>query len=281
MDSLTAVFITCADQNNCAPSNQNVFANSWGFRENAVDQSVLQRTYVALSADLWGGGHLQPYSSFEYMIYSNLLTPPSQTMPINLPITIRATDTSGTDSTMLTALAALAHEMGHIYWWKLDVEDLDCNNNNNYFWRFSWTPMPAASLRFHGFGMEQPPNSVGLGGSVPKANHKHKDQVLKDYGNGDDMHVARAYQDLNNIYGNGYWASLFATVTPDEDFVETYKLWALTSASPGLNSLQITIPSYPTAYLVNPFNPVGFIADPQYDLYNKLQWIKACFAWPS
>ena len=45
LDSITAVFITCADQNNCAASNQNVVTNSWGYRENAIDQSVLLRSF--------------------------------------------------------------------------------------------------------------------------------------------------------------------------------------------------------------------------------------------
>jgi hypothetical protein len=106
LDALTAVFITCADQTNCAPSSQNVFTNSWGYRENALDQSVLQRTYVALSADLWNGGNLQLYSSFETSLYFSLLNS-GQASPVDLPITIQATDTTGADSKTLTALAAL------------------------------------------------------------------------------------------------------------------------------------------------------------------------------
>jgi hypothetical protein len=161
----------------------------------------------------------------------------------------------------------------------LDVENLICDYNNDFFSKYSWN-RAAAAIRFHGFGKEQPPNNLGFGGSVPRNNHSHKDQVLKDYGNGDAAHKVKAYRDLDNIYDYGYWASLFATVTPDEDFVETYKLWALTSASPGLNSLQITVNGYSPVYLVNP-NPPGFMTDNQSDLYNKIQWIQACFAWPN
>src|SRR5262245_23456769 len=61
LDDLNNVFITCSDPRNCAPSSQDIFNNSWGYRENAATQSVLQHTYVALSADLWNGGSVQPY----------------------------------------------------------------------------------------------------------------------------------------------------------------------------------------------------------------------------
>ncbi len=102
--------------------------------------------------------------------------------------------------------------------------------------------------------------------------------MKNDYGNGDNTHKVKASADLSEIYSNGLWASLFSTVTPDEDFVETYKLWALTDA--GLSTLKITV-SGQAAYLVNPTNPVGFWADGQSDLYLKSQWIKRCFQWPS
>ncbi|MBV9018143.1 MAG: hypothetical protein JO058_21040 [Alphaproteobacteria bacterium] len=271
LTDLTAVFISCLDPSNCVPSGQNIFLGSWGYRENAATQSALQHTYVALSADLWPTTLKQPpmkYSQFEYVLLDNLLQIPPP--PASQPVTIYANP----DTPALTVLAALAHELGHIYWWKLDAENFDCPHNLGFFSDISWKSPPDPTLRFHKFGVEQSPNSAGKGGSVPKSGHNHKDQVKKDI----PTNSSHANQDLDNIYDNGYWASMFATVTPDEDFVETYKLWALTAA--GLNSLQVTVPGYATAYLVNPSSPIGFFTDGQSDLYAKADWVQSCFAWP-
>ena len=55
-------------------------------------------------------------------------------------------------------------------------------------------------------------------------------------------------RELKVVYGfpptTPRWASLFAFLAPDEDFIETYKLWVLTNARTGdaLTSLQITMP---------------------------------------
>jgi hypothetical protein len=50
---------------------------------------------------------------------------------------------------------------------------------------------------------------------------------------------------LHRIYGiGGHWASLFAAFSPDEDFVESFKLYVLANTVPTttqLASLPITI----------------------------------------
>jgi hypothetical protein len=130
LSDLTSVFITCADAANCVPSGQYPFLTSWGYRENAATQSMLQHTYVALSADLWPTTLNQPpitYSQFEYVILDNLLQIPPP--PASQPVTI----TTDPDTSTLTVLAALAHELGHVYWWKLGIEDFDCPNNYGFF----------------------------------------------------------------------------------------------------------------------------------------------------
>ncbi len=115
LDQITNVFITC-DLNNCTPSQNSSFYTTWGYRENAINQSALQQTFISLSINIWSNsGKLQPYSSFEMSIYSNLL--PNQDPLIG----INASDSQGSDHTEWTILAALAHELGHIYWWKLDA----------------------------------------------------------------------------------------------------------------------------------------------------------------
>jgi hypothetical protein len=53
---------------------------------------------------------------------------------------------------------------------------------------------------------------------------------------------ADATAGITGIYGNGEFVSLFAAVTPEEDFVETYKYRALAAAKdPNLQSLDLAI----------------------------------------
>jgi hypothetical protein len=40
------------------------------------------------------------------------------------------------------------------------------------------------------------------------------------------------------------WASIFAAMSPDEDFVETYKFEVLTTANPPLTSVKIKVPGF-------------------------------------
>jgi hypothetical protein len=46
------------------------------------------------------------------------------------------------------------------------------------------------------------------------------------------------------------WASLFAAMSPDEDFVETYKFEVLMTAYPNLTSVKIKVPSVGDADIV-------------------------------
>jgi hypothetical protein len=87
-------------------------------------------------------------------------------------------------------------------------------------------------------------------------------------------------EDLASVYG-GEWASMFATVSPDEDFVETYKMWVLTNAQTNpLTSLKVAIPNTNpqlTPDMVLFFNGT---AGTIYDLYKKGQWVQYCPYWP-
>jgi hypothetical protein len=78
---------------------------------------------------------------------------------------------------------------------------------------------------------------------------------------------------IATVYSDGNWASLFAFVAPDEDFVETYKLWVLANAASGSNlqSLQIQIP-LPTPRTVDVFNNFN---NPNSNLGKKKIWTDA------
>ena len=78
-------------------------------------------------------------------------------------------------------------------------------------------------------------------------------------------------RDLRNVYLN--WVSLLASASPDEDFVETYKLWVLSNS--GLSSLTVTVIPLTPVDLVNQMKTSGN------DLNAKATWLQACMTWPS
>jgi hypothetical protein len=79
-----------------------------------------------------------------------------------------------------------------------------------------------------------------------------------------------AVADLQAMYLSGNWASLFATVSVDEDFIETYKLWILknTNNLGPITSLHINIPSLSAIDILSRFN------NTKTKLYAKTQWIQ-------
>jgi hypothetical protein len=143
--------------------------------------------------------------------------------------------------------------MGHIVWRERDV-------GASAFLAISWAGK-SVQHGFHQFGVEDPTN--------PAQRPPVKADVQYD------LHYlgpAKAAADLQTIY-SGEWASLFATVAPDEDFVETYKLLVLTepSADPtrqALTTLKVTIPGAKGAdVLANLHNPDTKLAQ-------KAKWVR-------
>jgi hypothetical protein len=249
---LDGIFITCADPNHCAGSNQNPFQYSWGYRENKYTQSTLQHKYIGLSEQLWTGNDVPIYSTFENLIASQLLSPYTPTPPIKV--------TAVPDSENLTALAALAHEYGHINWWKFDVEYSKCPTMGTLFSSIYWQQPQKKTQKFHRFGIAQGDKALN---NVPT-----EADIFTDLMN----QSSKTYAHLLTIYG-GAWASLFSAVAPDEDFIETYKLWVLTTASTNpLTSL--------TTNYSNGSDIVANYLTTNTPLNSKYQWITQCFAWP-
>jgi hypothetical protein len=174
LNDLTNVFIICADTSNCAPSTQNAFATSWGYRENANNQSALQHTYAALSADFWptnldGSGKPQPpnlsptmtYQQLELAIISNLWDPNLTQVNIRIDPSryITITPVIANDNP-LTILAMLGHELGHIYWYKATYAPSSCTTNfdTDFSWEVGDDPP-----QFHRFGSRDPNNKIRKG----------------------------------------------------------------------------------------------------------------------
>jgi hypothetical protein len=230
--------------------NMNCYFESWGFRENQGNQSADQGKYVALSQSFWQGGNpAPPYHDYETMIMTNLIGVPGPQYTFANP-----------DTSAMTILATLAHEVGHILWWEKGVAGFSCNNapdGTSQFYTYSWQNQPNTQ-QFHLFGAP-----VSTDTSKSTANLT---TLSTDIQNG---HLDTAANDLTSIYG-GEWASLFGTVSADEDFVETYKLLVLTTAQPGLTSLQIAPPYQP------PFEFMTTYTDSTTKIYAKTQWVRKC-----
>jgi len=244
---------------------------SWGFRENTGNQNPgcavptdTCGTYIALAYTLWNNGTTPAptFHDYENSIAFDLLGAAGPQYGFANP------DTSAT-----TVLAVLAHEMGHILWWKRDVAHFACQTpppgSKRIFRMISWQSV-ADTPQFHQFGAQQHPG-LGVPGNVPSNASPDKDKVLGDI---QALDYDSATDDLEYIYG-GDWASLFATVSPDEDFVETFVLRSLTSAVPSpLQNLQVLIPYNPSVDVV-----IKLYNNSITNLYKKASWIQTCLGY--
>jgi len=247
---LTAVYI---DQSPCAAC----VTKSWGLRERYHQN----QTYVALSSGLWTNGVVPNYSAFEDSVVIPALLGAAS------PITIQANP----DTSTMTVLTALVHELGHVKWWQDKVEKKNsCANpppgSPPYFADYSWPVHDNATPKFQYFGKQRHynPHHPHNGGNQPR-NGVDKDTLIADLG------TPQLNQDLSTIY-NGQWASIFATVTPDEDFIETYVLVALIPAMAQTQGtyLKVTLPDQSQRDLMSYFNNANL------NLYSKAQWVQKC-----
>jgi hypothetical protein len=235
----------------------------WGMRQRLdVDPATkLPRTHIgiaeAVMTDL--AKHRTPYAAYENLLTRALLAPsaPSPTTPVAqvVPLTYTAAlDPANKEPAAITLLGILAHEMGHIVWWERDVGASD-------FPAISWTSK-SVQHGFHEFGVADPEN--------PPQRHPVKADVQYDLRY---LGAAKAAEDLQKVYG-GEWASLFATVAADEDFVETYKLVVLTEPGakqtrPALIALKVTIPGAGGADVLATLN------SPATQSGQKAKWVRA------
>jgi hypothetical protein len=219
---LTGIYVNGPDTCN----DTDCFNASWGYR--AKDGS----TYVAITAGLWNlqcpdGSSPYIYHCFETDLLKttvnwdlkkfNNFTPPQYG------------SAKAADNFDMTILAALAHEVGHVRWYEV----LNPNKSN---WGKNYDPNKLCGNSFFASwysGVNKPPKWRGFGGR--KQNNGLPDIHLSDpqigtidRAKGQDPSYALTYLDW--LYQSTQpWASFFGSITPDEDFVETYKLWILTN----------------------------------------------------
>jgi hypothetical protein len=219
----------CANPDNCP-----VPGDSWGWAQSRPN--VGKGHIVALSAGLWSyASHPTPYADYE----TDLL----QTM---LPLPGANYSAANVDNFSLVLLSALAHEMGHILWYVAvtpyphgqpapDPKDF-CNGT---FFPVSWSLVTAPPQ----WRVElTPAQRYRLWGRTNWPNLHRFAPHVRDIDNSGILPY-RQQQIYGLFAANQAWPSAFGTVSPDEDFVETYRFKILTSElTTPVTSVTITIP---------------------------------------
>ena len=244
--SLTKIYI---DRTGCSSYDPNtctaVPAEAlWAFRAfDGTGKSAGE--FIGTWLGLWKEGHVPVLSKYETARLENLLNWTSSTPPV--------ADFANPDSSAMTMLAVLAHEVGHIFWYDAFVVQANGEANpggttpdfshfcSGTFYtsgatpgglpQGSWLAPPTVSTtRWVSFG-------------DPRNYHKTDDMDLtkliadlnkraRNYPEaGDLLHAIYSGQQLDGTNAqNGRWASALAAFSTDEDFVETFQLFVLMHA---------------------------------------------------
>src|SRR5215469_3270770 len=254
------------DPNTCNLTPDQIADRSWGLRlfSSGTD---FGRRYIALSLGLWNNksGSLwscqgsrtvcaPPFTTYQTALIRTLLSR-LDTNAVNwksqLPEFVSASPNTG----VVTVLAALAHEFGHVHWYDAFVTvpgDQNANESNSckgskFYPPNSWSGRPPSN-RWVTFGKTR--DQTG-----------NRKQALKPLI--DDLHVgppfAPAGDDLYKIFTNKNWIDALAVVSPDEDFVETQEFVVLMNASSPNNLQDLIIQIYGTQV----YSPYDIVLDIQ------------------
>jgi hypothetical protein len=259
--SLTKIYIDrtgCSsyDPSSCTTAPADIL---WGFRAfNSTGNSAGE--FIGTWLGLWQQGqqgHAPVLSQYEKVRIQNLLNWKSANPP--------AVNSANPDTSAMTTLAVLAHELGHIFWY--DAFVIKANGDPNPgglvpdFSQFctpgtfytptsggSWLAPPTVSFtRWVSFG--DPRNyhktdDVDMTKLVADLNKQNRNYPEV----GDLLHGIYSGVQLDKTNAdNGRWASALAAFSTDEDFVETFQLFVLMHAqtqgqvSGPLQNLPITI----------------------------------------
>ena len=240
LSSLDAVWINTAP---CASGNQ-CFTESWGWWRRLLGPPPFSyQRIVGLSASLWS----TTYSGYETQLTQTILQQSGITYSQVQPV----------DDLPTALLAALAHEVGHIRWFEWGVNSNPLNYCAVGNWNFfgGWSPStvfqpPGNSTNGYWRDLLTPNGRAHVRNPVTrKYPYKHSSPPQMDdidaQPDGSPVQEQLIYQLLVPPPPiPAWWASLFAAMSPDEDFIETYKFKVLTDGSGGspLTSATITVP---------------------------------------
>ena len=235
---------------------------AWGLRERLVaNLSGGPREVVGISTKELAtlASAPQPLACYEQMNlrsildYNNPATcgPPAPGQPWEYGVTFSASSDAPAvppaTRTAVATLSVLAHEVGHIRWFDTIIGPAGIAANSprilsnletaatDSFSRICWQ-VGRHQHGFHRFGQA---NAAAFSHCDPTAL-----SVIKAQSGHDSCPICKAARLLNQVY-QGDWGSLFASVAPDEDFVETYRLMVLFGPDGGgpVKDLGISIPN--------------------------------------
>jgi hypothetical protein len=164
------------------------------------------------------------------------------------------TPCSSNDSSALAALAALAHEIGHIRWFEWGINANPggfCSGNFFVGWDPGTTTFQPPGGAHGGYWRDlltfYARERVRSHPAYPYSGYFYTHSVSGGP-QIDDIDIqpgggpAQSFELYSLLSAQSSpWASLFAALSPDEDFVEAYKLKVLMNASPPLTSVSLTI----------------------------------------
>jgi hypothetical protein len=199
---------------------------SWGFRQ----PWAKGKRYIAVSTGLWSLMNRPRYDQFE----TDLLQILADSNAFSFKMASFGFD--------MTLLAALAHEVGHVRWY--DILDPDHKEAAPDFSRLC----DGGFFLSWGNPLTPPPQWRQL--QTPEVQRQQKFIYRHQSGpqtyEFDQAISSRQIEVAGDILqmffgGTASWASYFASLSADEDFVETYKFAVLTHATTRLDHLPIII----------------------------------------
>jgi hypothetical protein len=229
----------------CRISRFFVADRNFGLWENPASpsfQGTEKRSYIAIHEDLIKHDPATPMAGALAGVENARLWGVLETLhPGSDPSTWTghtASLSSGSDTTPFAVLSVLAHELGHIKWYRDNIDSsLACFDAA--FTEKSW--VRGSLAQFYGKRWTEMAADPGAEHKPSQGTHHPRDIP----GRSD---AAR----LRNLYVRGF-ASALAAMAPDEDFVEMYKLVILKSA----NSSGVTLASL----MLNIVPPTGNFPD--------------------
>ncbi|MBV8888232.1 MAG: hypothetical protein JO305_01035 [Alphaproteobacteria bacterium] len=219
---------------------------SWGYRN--IDT---RQRFIALSLELWSG---DPPSAIPLNVYENRVMAGLLRWPAGDPAPPEYLPATPSDG-LMTVLAVLAHEFGHVLWADTFIEPPGSEPQYDRFCpgvfpAKAWIDVPAHK-RWRHFG-----EVAGMPGAIPDSpGDDPNDPPAAGDPSYQDIRIERllaalrgsrlrhAHKILARLHArNRPWPSLFGAFSPNEDFVETFTLFTLTHATPPLTSLPLQIP---------------------------------------
>jgi hypothetical protein len=246
---LTGVFI---DSSSCPGGNVNncqtsAFPISWGYRSS--ENTDRGKMYIAIPGSLWAGGdktHAILLSAYEQTVL-NYFVQHARNSSWGTTPTISS---ANPDTSWAGVLAALSHELGHVKF-NFTIHPMGTSGRNYKFDALqpcSTSTSTSTSIAdfFSGWSYGNNPKKL-----VPKDTWRQfADRQSDDNGQLVDHFVPPKLSDFTNssnpnqllytLYtgSDQPWASFWGAWSPDEDFVETYVLYAL---SANVQNLYISI----------------------------------------